>query len=569
MGSINGLTKSPNSTEFRANVDFLRQDLGQDTDALTVYFLPNGDSIRFTEKTQALFSRQHLNSKFNWTKNLASQFLENALYLDVKADRDHATTLFNGVNQSQQARLPLFRIGNKLSVLTPLGNILAEINSHTSFQRTNQQFDVTPGGFEFFLEDSLKSENWQQNLYFTRFFTNNSFGFKRTISPKTTLNFLGGVDFSIDRLESELLKSDEVGSIEKPFADFLNGTEFISINPYSKASLEFRKDRLTGRFELPVTYTLINLEDIQNEFSASLSKAYLEPLVYLRYQINGKFYTTATLGKNNTFGTGEEIFSNPILTTFRSFDLRNTDVPERITRGMNYGLFFKDPISSIFLNMNLGYQQIEKNTIIENILLELGETVFSAKDLANTGRLGTLAFRGSKYLTDLFTTFSLNATFQRQKTPQFTNGQLLDYTLSSNIYSLESVTKPKRFFGLVYKLSYTTINSADNSGALGNVVQCGQTATLELFPIENHLLRTSFDFVSNRIEGENENQQSGFLDFTYSLRIPKSRLKIEVLCVNALNSRDFRTFFANTFVLSSQQFPLRPRQVMLQLNFSF
>lgn len=569
MGSFNGLTKSSQSTEFRANIDFLRQDLDQATNAETVYFLPGGDSIRFTEKTEAFFTRQNLSSKLNWTKNLPSQYLENSFYFDIQSDQEQANTLFNEVNQSQEAGLPKLRLGNKLSVLAPVGNTLAEINSHTSFQRTNQQFDVAPGGFEHLVGDANSNETWQQNLLLTRFFTNNSFGFKRTLSAKMTLNFLGGVDFNMDRVDSELLKSDALGNEEDPSGDFSNGIEFVSVTPFAKSSIEFRSSRFTGRLEVPARYAWIEAKDAERDFMASLSKPFVEPSLYLRYQINGKLFTTASLRKYNTFGTGEDIYSNPILTTFRSFELRNTDIPERITNGIDYGLSFKDPISAIFLNLNLGYQHLAKNTIIENTLLASGETVFSAKNLSNTGNIGTLAFRGSKYLTDLFTTLTLSSTFQRQKTPQLTNNKLLDYTLASNIYSLESATKPKRNFGFVYRINFTTIKSSDNDGTLGEIVQWGQNATLELFPIENHLIKTSFEFVYNRTEAQNGSQQAGFLDISYTYKVPNSRISFDFLCVNALGSRDFRTFFANGFVLSSQQFPLRPRQLMLQVNFSF
>lgn len=565
IGSANVLTKTAPESEFRIMIDFFRQIQNQNTGGSTIYFLPTGDSIRFTEDSRATFIQQNLKSSFNWTKNQANKFIDNSIYFEIQSDTETAKTVFNGINQAQEAILPLIRFGNKLSVLAPIGQVILEINSYTSFQRTNQQFTVSPSGFESIFADSINVQ-LDQNLLFSRFFSNNSIGFKKPLSSKLILNASLGLDFDVDQLESDLWK---IGNRGPERTELNNRTNYFLTNPYAKSGLEFRSNQFIGRIDLPLHYSWIQSIDEANQFTASLSKIYSEPTLYLRYQFNGRLYSTGTLRKFNTFGTGEDFFPELILTTLRSLNLRNTRIPERITKAMSYGIFFKDPVSSIFMNVNFGYQQIQKNTITRNILINTGETIFSADNIFNNGKQGTLSFKGSKYFTDLYTTFTLGSTFRQQQIPQITNDQLIDYSLASNIYLLELATKPKKTFGISYKINYTTLQTSDNLGSLGKVLQWGQAATLELFPIKNHLLMTNFEFISNQTESQNYSQKSNFLDLTYTFKIPSKRLSMNLICMNALNNQLLRNYFTNGFVLSSQEFPLRPRQLMFQLDFSF
>lgn len=110
IGSANVLTKTAPESEFRIMIDFFRQIQNQNTGGSTIYFLPTGDSIRFTEDSRATFIQQNLKSSFNWTKNQANKYIDNSFYFELQSDTETANTVFNGINQAQEAILPLIRL---------------------------------------------------------------------------------------------------------------------------------------------------------------------------------------------------------------------------------------------------------------------------------------------------------------------------------------------------------------------------------------------------------------------------------------------------------------------------
>lgn len=251
IGSANVLTKTAPESEFRIMIDFFRQIQNQNTGGSTIYFLPTGDSIRFTEDSRATFIQQNLKSSFNWTKNQANKYIDNSFYFELQSDTETASTVFNGINQAQEAILPLIRFGNKLSVLAPIGQVILEINSYTSFQRTNQQFTVSPSGFQSIFNDSINVQ-LDQNLLFSRFFSINSIGFKKPLSSKLILNASLGLDFDVDQLESDLWK---IGNRGPERTELNNRTNYFLTNPYAKSGLEFRSNQFIGRIDLPLHYS--------------------------------------------------------------------------------------------------------------------------------------------------------------------------------------------------------------------------------------------------------------------------------------------------------------------------
>ena len=180
-----------------------------------------------------------------------------------------------------------------------------------------------------------------------------------------------------------------------------------------------------------------------------------------------------------------------------------------------------------------------------------------------------VSFRGSKYLSNLYTTMTVSSTIQFQDFPQVTNDVLLDYSNRINTSYFEIAIKPKNYIGFDVKTSLNLINSASNQSGIARIRQVSTAMGLDVFPIQNHLIRVDFEYVSNEIKDSNSPQRSSFLDFSYRFTLPKSRMDLSIICANILDVDVYRSYFSSGFILGVQELPLRPRQLLLKVNFSF
>lgn len=249
--------------------------------------------------------------------------------------------------------------------------------------------------------------------------------------------------------------------------------------------------------------------------------------------------------------------------------MNGSRIPESVKSMFNYGLNYKNPVNGLFFDLSASYSKTAENVIAQYSLAEFGGSARSLVDFDNETIRRALSFRGSKYLSNLYTTMTVSSTIQFQDFPQVTNDVIQDYSNRINTSAFEIAIKPKAYIGFDAKTSLNLINSESNQSGIARIKQLSTVLGLDLFPIENHLLRADFEYVSNEIENSDSPQSSSFLDFSYRFTPPKSRMDFSVICSNILNADVYRSYFSNGFILGVQELPLRPRQFLLKMNFSF
>ncbi|MGM0945164.1 MAG: hypothetical protein ACQEW9_08260 [Bacteroidota bacterium] len=567
LGSANMLTKNGKETEFRLNIDFFQERLIQEKNSITSYFLSDGDSISFVENTNLDQTRMKLSGGLNWNRNTAGSYFDNTTSFAVVKNEAEGNVFFNQNPIDETISLPMLRIENKLKLLTPINNRLFDIRSTFSFQKTQQELNLFPSANNGSSEADHLYDFIMQSMDFQRFFTTNSIGL--TIKTRKAITFQSsiGVTALRDKLGSNLsidsLGNDQLQSVNR------NSTDFTNLSTFVKNSIEYTNNGFQLKANLPFFITYLNRNGMSTRQSSSFSRIYLEPSLYARYQISGKISTSISYNKTNEFGTGEDFFPNAIVTSYRNIDVNDSRIPERIRSRLSYGLNFKNPVNGLFFDLSASYSKTLENVIARYSLTDFGGSALSFVELDNETTRRALSFRVSKYLSNLYTTLTASNTIQFQDFPQVINEVQLDYSNRINISYVEIAVKPKTSIGFDLKTSLNLINSESNQVGIAQIRQVSTTLGIELFPIQNHLFRADFEFISNEIKEDNSPQRSRFLDFSYRFTPPESRIDFSIICSNVLGQDIYRSYFSNSFILGVHELPLRPRQLLLKVNFSF
>ena len=567
LGSANMLSKNSKETEFRLNIDFHQESLLQEKSSFTSYFLPGADTISFAENTMLENIRRKLSGGLNWNRNTKRNYFDNTTSFAVVKNEIDGNVFFNQNPIMETASMPMLRIENKLKLLTPIKNRLFDVRSTVSFQKTQQTLNLTSSVNDGIGNPGQSYDFLMQSIDFQRFFTTNSIGLTFKTRNAITVQSSIGVSALMDKLSSTL--SIDSLSSNKLFAVERNKTDFTNLSTFIKNSVEYKKGGFQLKADLPFYVAYLDRNSISTRQSSSFLSVYLEPSLNARYQISGKISTSISFAKTNEFGTGEDFFPNPIITSFRNIDVNGSRLPESVRSRVNYGLNYKNPVNGLFFDLSASYSKTSENVIAQYSLADFGGSTRSLVDFDNETIRRALSLRGSKYLSNLYTTLTVSSTIQFQEFPQVTNDVLLDYSNRINTSYFEIAIKPKNYIGFDIKTSLNLINSESNQSGIAQIKQVSTAMGLDVFPIQNHLFRADFEYVSNEIKDSNSPQRSSFLDFSYRFTPPKSRIDFSIICANILDVDVYRSYFSSGFILGVQELPLRPRQLLLKVNFSF
>lgn len=565
LGSANVLSKNRSGTEFRLNMDYYQENLFQEKNSFTSYFLPDMDTVSFMENTNLENIRRKLSGSLNWNRNTARSYFDNTTSFAVVKNEIDGNVFFNQNPINETSSMPMLRIENKLKLLTPIKNRLFDVRSTVSFEKTRQELNLIPS-----VVDDNAGQPYDflvQSIDFQRLFTTNSIGLTFKTRNAITIQSSFGVSALMDKLGSKLsidsLARDQMLTAERNSANFTNLSTFV------KNSVEYKKGGFQVKADIPFYIAHIERNNLTTSESSNFSRIYSEPYLNLRYQISGKFSTSGSFKKTNEFGTGEDFFPNRIVTSYRNIDSNSSRIPESIKSMFNYGLNYKNPVIGLFFDLTASYSKTEDNVIVEFSLANFGGSARSLVDFDNETIRRALSFRGSKYLSNLYTTMTVSSTIQFQGFPQVTNDVLLEYSNRISSTAFEIAIKPKAYIGFDAKTSLNLINSESEQSGIARIRQVSTTLGLDVFPIQNHLFRADFEYVSNEVKDSNSPQSSSFLDFSYRFTPPKSRMDFSVICANILDADIYRSYFSSGFILGVQELPLRPRQFLLKVNFSF
>lgn len=566
LGSVNILTKNNKDTEFRLNVGFSKEDFRQELKNSTTYYLPNSDTVRFYESSKAGISKSKLSGELNWNRNISKKYFDNTVSIDLEDNDFNGTIFFNQEPVNEFSSLPKFKVGNKLKLLTPIKNKLVDIKSFVTYQKTEQTLNVD------IREDSNDDVprflgNAAQNIEFNKFLTDNSLGF--TMKPYKRFGIQSNLGMKVELQElGTVLLMDSI-----PDGEFLNSNQNAvnsrDITSYFYNSINFQGEDVQVKFDFPFYASGFFRNDRLRNQVLKQSKVYFQPYLFVKYQFDGKISNSFSFRKTNDFELAESYFPSRILKSFRNIEIGNSQIPEDISYRFNYGIDYKNPINGLFFELSVAYSIILKNVLDQYNVTVSGLSLVSLTDMDNRVVRKAGGLKASKYFSQLFTTMTLSGLAQQQDFSQINNGELLDYSTYSYSSSLNISVKPKSYFGIELNTGYNLIDVEKSSQEVSKIKQVKTEIDLDFFPNTNHLLKTELHYIVNHSGEVQSNQISEFVDFTYRYKLPNSRLDFSLVVNNIFNSNLYTSYFTNGFVYAVREIPLRPRQFLLRVDYSF
>jgi hypothetical protein len=568
LTSLNILNKNQNQTESRFNLSFVYDQQDEFGDVQTFFFLPD-DTVSIVEKKSNSFISKKLDSELTWTKNVKNYYLKNRLSFKLNHLNQGGNIILNDTLRKQFIEIPLFEIGNSLNIIKPVKNQLVNIRSDLIFRSSHQNFESLPGGFTEFLNNDVDFSSLNQDVFHQTFYNFNSIGITKALSKNWTYKPSLGFVFQADGMKSELgltQNNNESGQLDYPFANDVSYTELKS---FFNNELELKIGNLNLNLNIPFSYINIDVKDLGVTSNQNLSRILFEPNVFGKYIFNGKLNSSFSFRRKNDFRGIHQLHTGYILNNFRSFQQYATQIPESLDHTFSYYFNYRNPINSIFWTAQYSISRVELNTILQSQVIESGEALNSSLDLKNKREVQMVNVRGGKYFSTIYTNFVLSGSYTVRNGPQIINEKLTDVDYSQYGSQLELNINPKRNFGISSATSHNRIMTFLENQRVGKIRQLFQKTSLDVFPINNHLFRLDWEFYSNQIEGREGIERSSFLNMAYRVKFPKRRMDLSLKGFNLLNFDTFDTFSANTFLLTSQSFRLRPRQFIIEFMFSF
>ncbi|MGY6522712.1 MAG: hypothetical protein ACXIUD_13345 [Mongoliitalea sp.] len=563
--SANVLKRNKVGADFRANISYFHDNHRQEGGINTTFFLPN-DPLQLTELHQNRFLTRALDGDFSWIKNDKKSYLKNNLNVNILNNSELGVSLFNNTNWNQAVDLPLATISNSFHTIRPIGKQLVNIKSDISFRQTNQNFDLSPGSFTEALNNNLPYERLNQGLEYQSLFALHSLGITKGLGKNWS--YTGDVGFLFERNQMTSDLNTLVDTQEQMQSElFTNDLVYRQLKPYLNSQLNLKQDNFNLQFKLPISYLDIQVNDDLLVQQSNVSRILLEPQLFMKYFLSGKWNTTARISRTNDFKGIHDIHYGFILRNFRTFQQRATLVPEVLSHKLTYAINYRDPINSIFSNVSYTYSHQVMNTIMDSEVASSGEVFYQSLDRENVGTSHLFNVRVSKYLPLFKSNVTWNGNFQRRENEQIINSELSDIRYELVGTGLELQIRPIQLANFSNKTNVNLINSEIGERRTGSIQQLTNSSSLDVFLSDKHTFSIKWEYYDNRLSGSRD--VTGFLDMDYRFKLENKKWDISIRGQNLLNSTNFETFTADSFFIRQQNFLLRPRQVLLFVNVSF
>lgn len=565
MVSANVLKRKQGGTDFRTNISYLHDTRRQQGNISTSYFLAN-DTIQINESHQNRLLNRELDAELSWIKNVKKSYLKNQFNLNFLNNNEIGTSRFKEVNWSQNANLPLISISNKFHTLKSIGKQLFNIKSDIAYRQAQQNFRVSPGSFESQLNDNANYERLMQGIDYQSFYANHSIGITKGLFKK--MSYIGNVGllYELEGMKSSVITAIGDNELVAP-ESFSNDAIFRQLRSYLNSQINFKHDDLVMQFKFPLSFVNINVSDVLQNQESRANRFIVEPELFMKYFLSGKWNTTLRLSRKNDFKGINDIHYGFILRDFRTFQQKSTSVPEVLSHTLNYGVNYRNPMNSIYASLNYSYVDTRFNTIMNSEVMTSGEVIYRTVDMNNRGVSHLTNLKISKYLPLIRTNMTISGNHQQRKIEQVINSVLSEVQYEIIGSGAELQVNPAKIANFSYKANLNFISSKVGEVNTGGIRQFNHVANMNMFLTENHTATIRWEQYDNRLSGNRD--LTGFVDFIYQYKIKNSRWDISLHAQNILNNNIFGTFTADSFFIQQQIFQLRPRQAMFFLNFSF
>ncbi len=565
--SANHLVTISKENQLRVNASYLHDAQTQRGSSRTFYYLPDNQTVTLTEDKYNRLYYNNLQTDLAFIKNVKDYYLKNTLSLDGRWDAQTGD-VYRAESQTriaQEASNPFVAVTNRLGLVRPISKgRIVQASSLVFYTNSPQRLAVSPGPFAGALTGGTAYDTARQQVRLGSFFTSNSLGLT---ASRGHWAYSGTVGFSeeIQRLASAL----ETAPVPATAGALLrNDLHWARGRYYAQPGLSYKVENWNASLDLPVSYYAFTATDAPLGAGQRLRVAVAEPRLSLHRDLGALWYAAGGAGLNNHFGDISQLNYAYILRDYRTLQRNDAPLPRSIGQNYNAGLYFKNPLKSLFFNASYSFSTTLSNRLYSSQVDASGALTTVALDQDSRRLSHSVSGSVSKFVSPWKTNLSLQLSGSLSRQPQVLNGTLAQ-TQSRNATAIFKASVSAFDWGsLEYNATLTALRSAvEGAPAQPLALLQDHHAAVSVFPVGRHQLSMAADYYAS--QGPSPAVRAVFADLTYRYTLPTARkLDLEVRWSNIFDTRQYQYSYVSQFVLTQTTYQLRPAQVLASVRLS-
>ncbi len=379
---------------------------------------------------------------------------------------------------------------------------------------------------------------------------------------KLGLNIKLGVTYSTQKLYSKL-NGFGAKTLTEDSTLLVQNQKINYTKLYGELGYSLSKETIKLEVKLPISF--LYWQNPQKE------QFFFEPKISTTYIFSSQWNTNIHYDFSNYIPEINEVYTGYLLNDYRTLTQNTGVLPNIQKHTANWDMIFRDMIHFWLGRIGIGWQKSNLNLLkgqnSEGIYIKQTNISFNNKTES------IIAFAQiSKYWYGIKTKITLNGTNENKLLNRLlTNNQIALIKNQSQTLICNVTTSPKSWVQTQFEVKFSQ-NKNIIERIDGNTDNRFKQMDL-LFKINvnpNKLLTFGFEVSNNRITDEKNTTQSYvFMDASTRYKFKNSSWQIGVNLQNITDESSFRSFnfSENSYFLST--FRIRPRQLILNANFSF
>ncbi|WP_131537397.1 TonB-dependent receptor [Pedobacter nototheniae] len=566
--NLNNLYKFNTDLQLRANLYYLYDERKQQYNKFSETYLPD-QTIRYTELQNNEIYPQKLRGQFNLNGNADKYYLNNNLVIDYNPFKTKSNININNTPANQLLKSQTFDLSNEFNYRRKLKSEDV-INLYSYLNRTTQpeELNVVPGLNADLINNGIPYAALNQYVSLPTWYTNNylSFAF---VNSKFTQTYKAGFNVQNQELNSSLYRVQNNQTSELASVNAVNNLNWLKTKLYTEASYDYAGEKIKAGITLPLSYNAISYNDPTNALDKDLKKVFINPSLNFKYQTGIENYVTASYSFKNDLGGIDDVYRGTILRNYRSFFANNAPISESKTHNVSAGFNFRKAMQMFFLNLNIGYNNTELNTI-SSYTLNNNIQQRVVLPLKNYQKSLFLNANASKYIFALRSTVTAGVNVSQSEYQQLQNKDLLPIEAQSISYKGGIEAKIASFMSWSYLATYSVSNNKAKvaESIKNNFQQLRQQSTLSFVTFKNVFINLSAEHLFTH-QASQPNLKYLFADANIKYKLDKLKTDLEFGLTNLTNIKTFDAIYLSANSLTSGSYTIPGRVAMLKVRFNF